>query len=156
MTVKIKKFKYEILLVLAIISLLSSLILSFIPVQEFCDIEKISSLASTGNINELESQYEEGCGVVHSSSYNYTFGIKNSYYGVFIFLFLSLLIYYQIKKPTNIKINIIHLAIIFGTIVATVFLCIQQFVLNAYCEYCVVIDVCMLLSLLVIIFNWKK
>jgi len=138
MTVKIKKFKYEILLVLAIISLLSSLILSFIPVQEFCDVN------------------EEGCDVVHSSSYNYTFGIKNSYYGVFIFLFLSLLIYSQIKKPTNTKRNIIHIAIILGTIVASSFLYIQQFVLNAYCEYCVVIDVCMLLSLLVIIFNWKK
>jgi len=138
MAVKIKKFKYEILLVLVIISLLSSLILSFAPAQEFCDVN------------------EEGCGVVHTSSYNYTFGIKNSYYGVFIFLFLSLLIYSQIKKPDNIKRNIIHLAIIFGTIVATAFLYIQQFVLNAYCEYCVIVDVCMLLSLLVIIFNWKK
>jgi len=138
MMMKIKKFKYEILLVLAIISLLSSSILSFIPTQEFCDVN------------------EEGCDVIHSSSYNYTFGIKNSYYGIFIFLFLSLLIYYQIKKPTDVKRNIIHMAIIFGTIVASSFLYIQQFVLNAYCEYCVVVDVCMLLSLLVIIFNWKK
>jgi len=138
MTVKIKKFKYEILLVLAIISLLSSLILSFTPVPEFCDVDG------------------GDCDVVYSSSYNYTFGIKNSYYGVCIFLFLSLLIYYQIKKPTNTKRNIIHIIIIFGTIVASSFLYIQQFILNAYCKYCVIVDVCMLLSLLIIIFNWKK
>ena len=138
MVVKIKKFKYEILLVLAIISLLSSLILSFTPTPESCDI-------NGGD-----------CGPVYSSPYNYTFGIKNSYFGVVIFLFLSLLIYYQIKKPNNTKRNIIHITVIFGSIVALSFLYIQQFVLNAYCKYCVIVNISMLLSLLVIIFNWKR
>jgi len=135
---KTKNLKYQILLVLAIISLLSSLILSFTPVPEFCDVDG------------------GDCDTIYSSSYNYTFGIKNSYYGVCIFLFLSLLIYYQIKKPDKIKRNIIHITIIFSAIVATFFLYLQQFVLNAYCKYCMIVDVCMLLSLLVIIFNWKK
>ena len=135
---KTKNLKYEILLALAIISLLSSLILSFTPIPKSCDING------------------EGCDAVYNSSYNYTFGIKNSYYGVFIFLFLSLLIYSQIKKPTDVKRNIIHIAIIFGSIVATFFLYIQQFVLDTYCKYCVIVDISLLLSLLVIIFNWKK
>ncbi|MEX0920509.1 MAG: vitamin K epoxide reductase family protein [Candidatus Pacearchaeota archaeon] len=136
---KIKtKQKYIILLILTIISLISSLVLSF-P-------QEPSGTCIIGG----------GCDVVHTSKYNYTFGIQNSYLGIVIFLALSLLIYLQMKKPTKDKRDIIHLTIIVGSVIALYFLYIQHFVLNSYCEYCIVTDVSLLISLGIIIWKWEE
>ncbi len=135
---KIKNIKYEILLILTMIALLSSAILSFVPAQEVCNID------------------DEGCSVVYNSSYNNLLGIKNSYYGVCIFLLLFLLIYYQIKKPTDVKRNIIHATIILGSVLALSFLYIQEFILHAYCKYCVMVDISMLIALGITLYSWKK
>ncbi len=135
---KTKNLKYGILLVLAIISLLSSLILSFIPTQEFCDVGG------------------ESCGIVHNSPYGHVFGIQNSYYGVVIFLFLSLLIYSQIKKPNNTKRNLIQLMIIAGSLIAIYFLYLQHFIIEAYCSYCIIVDFSVLVSLGIIIWEWRE
>ena len=129
--------KYKILLVLFVLSLASSLIMSIFPVSQICDPE-------------------EGCDVVQHSAYAYTFGIKNNYYGIGIFLSVIFLIFSHIKKPTKYKKNLIHAAVIIGSLVALYFLYIQEFVLNAYCKYCVAVDLSMLAALSVIIFNWRK
>lgn len=129
--------KYKILLILFVIALLASLILSFLPVAEICN----------PNI---------GCEVIHHSSYNYIFGIQNSYFGILFFALGALLIHSQIKNATKQKKNLIHAAVIIGSIIALYFLYLQQFILKSYCIYCLTVDVSMLLALLVIIFNWKK
>ncbi len=134
-----KQKKYQILLVLVIISLIGSLALSFSPVADTCGIDEA-----------------EGCDVVKNSMYNYSWGIKNSYFGVAISLLLSLLIYAQIKNPGKTKRNIIHLAVIAGAIVALYFIYLQQFVIGSWCTYCLIVDISLLLSLIIIIFNWKK
>ena len=129
--------KYKILLILFIISLISSAILSFGPTSGICEPG-------------------EGCEIVHNSKYNSTFGIQNSHFGVAIFLFMTLFTYSHIKKPMKYKKNIINLGIIFGSITAVYFIYLQQFVIGAYCKYCMVIDVSMLIALAIIIFTKRK
>lgn len=129
--------KYNILLILFTLSLASSLVLSLTPISEICDPGA-------------------GCSVVHHSVYNKTFGIQNSHYGVVIFALVILLTLSQLKNPTKNKKNLIHAVIIIGSLIALYFIYLQQFVLNAYCKYCMVVDLSMLAALLIIIFKWKE
>jgi len=129
--------KYKVLLVLFIISFASSLTLSLKPVSEICDLNK-------------------GCEVVHYSQYNFTFGIQNSHYGIFIFLFLILLTSSQIVKPKKNKETAIKLLVIIGSLIVVYFLYIQEFVLNAYCKYCLLVDFSLLLALIVILSELKE
>ena len=129
--------KYKILLILFVLALASSLILSLAPLSEICDPGK-------------------GCDVVQHSSYSSLFGIKNSHYGVAVFTLAILLIFSHIKNPTEKKKNLIHVIVIIGSLVALYFIYLQQFVLTAFCKYCMVVDVSMLAALSIIIFNWKK
>ncbi len=131
------KYKYEILLILFIISLISSAILSFNPTSEICE---------PGS----------GCEVIHASKYDFTFGIQNSHYGVIIFIFMIFLTYSQIKKPKKNKRLLIHIGIILGAIIAVYFIYLQQFVIKSYCKYCMVIDISMLIALVIIIFTKRK
>lgn len=128
--------KYKILFIFALISLINSIALSAIPVDKTCAISS--------------------CETVHTSVYNFTFGIQNSYFGVAIFLILSILIYSQIKNPTKEKRNYIHFAIILGSIISIYFIYIQQFVIKNYCRFCLVIDISLIISLIVILSNWEK
>ena len=132
-----KNIKYKILLVLFGISLISSLVLSLIPVPVVCDPGV-------------------GCDVVQTSSYNQTFGIKNSYYGVVVFLFLIFLTIFQIKNPAKNKKLLIHSAVIVGSLISLYFLYLQKFTLQAYCKYCLIIDISILISLGIIIWKWRE
>ena len=129
--------KYKILLVLFLISLASSLVLSLIPVPVVCDPGV-------------------GCDVVKTSSYNYTLGIKNSYYGSAIFLAISLLTYFQIKNSTEKKKKLINLGVIVGSVIAIYFLYLQSFIINAYCKYCLIVDFSMIAALAVTLFWWRE
>lgn len=132
---KIKNLKYMMILVLLVASLMSSIILSTQKTSEICDIT-------------------EGCSVVHHSQYNYTFGIQNSHYGVFVFTILTILAFSYIQKPTKSKKILIQLGIFIGAFIAIYFIYIQHFVLGAYCKYCLVVDFSMVISLGLILF-WK-
>ncbi len=132
-----KNIKYEIILGLFLISLASSLILSF---------GTLSILCGTNS----------GCEVVHFSQYNYTFGIQNSYFGIVFFSIMVLLTLWHLIKPDEDKRALINLAIILGTIVVLYFLYIQIFVLHAYCQYCLVVDSSVILCFLLIFSDLKK
>ncbi len=129
--------KYKILLALFLISLVSSLILSLIPTPVVCDPGV-------------------GCDVVKTSSYNFTLGIKNSYYGVIIFALGAFLIFSYIKKPDKNKKLVIHTAIILGSLIAVYFLYIQAVILQAYCKYCLIVDFSMIVALIITLFWWKE
>ena len=129
--------KYKFLFWLFLFAFVASLILSLTPVSEICDPEK-------------------GCEIVQHSSYASTLGIKNSFYGSIIFALTLLLILSHMKKPEEYKKQITHAIIIFSSVVAIYFIYLQQFVLNSYCKYCLVVDVSILIALLIIIFGWKK
>ncbi len=130
------RIKYFILLGLFIISLISSIILSVPSESDTCSLVG-------------------GCDIVHDCCYNYTFGIQNSYFGVGAFLFLSIFTLFQIKKPTKIKRDIIYFGIILGSLVSLWFIYLQQFVIEAYCQYCLITDIGVLIALGIILFNWE-
>ncbi len=131
------KHKYNILLAIFIISFISSVILATQEAPLFCG-------------------EETGCNLVTTSKYAYTFGIKNSTYGIFIFTFLAFLTYLHIRDPHEIKKATIHTGTIIGAIIAIYFLYLQQFVIGAYCKYCIVVDVGMVIGLIIVLAKWGK
>jgi len=123
--------KYKILLVLFVVCFVSSLILALTPTPPIC---------------------AKGCDIVQTSKYAYTLGIKNNFYGVAIFALLSFLASAQIKKRMHKRKMIINYATPIGSAIALYFLYLQEFVLHAYCKYCMVVDFSLLAALLVVIF----
>lgn len=97
---------------------------------------------------------ESGCQVVESSIYASTFGIKNYFFGIAIFAFLVYITNSQAKEPTEDRKHIIEIALITGSIIAIYFLYLQEYVLGAYCKYCLIIDFSIIIATL--IFYLKK
>lgn len=129
--------KYQILLVFFILSFIISLILSFIPTPDICSVEA-------------------GCNVVQNSSYNSFFGIKNSFFGIAIFAAMIILVYAQMKYHFGYRRKLINYGVLAGSIISVYFLYIQTSVLHAYCRYCVVVDISMILSLIAVLYWWKE
>ena len=132
-----KNIRYLIILGLLLIALISSIILSTRPISEICDINS-------------------GCEIVYYSQYNSLLGIPNSYFGVVIFAFLIILILSYLVNPTHNKKAMINLSIVIGSLIALYFLYIQNFVLEAYCRYCLIVDFSMIISLILILPELKK
>lgn len=122
--------KYLLVFFLLLIAMASSGILSFKPLSEICNIE-------------------QGCDLVQNSVYAHTFGIKNSIYGVGIFSILSLLALFQVFKHSSKMEKFLKFSLIIGSAIAVYFLILQIFVLHAYCKYCLVVDLSVILALLV-------
>jgi len=132
-----KNIRYQIILVLFLISLISSIVLSTKTASEICNASN-------------------GCEIVYYSQYNSFFGISNAYYGIVIFAFLSIWMISYLINPNKNKKMIINFAVIIGSIIALYFLYIQHFALSAYCRYCLIIDFSMILSLILIFSDFKK
>jgi len=129
--------KYYILIVLFLICLAFSLLLSLISIDQICE---------PGN----------GCDIVQHSGYESLFGRKNSDFGIVAFSLMLIVTFLQIKYPSRRKKQFIYLGTFIGSAIAIYFLYLQQFVIKAYCKYCLVVDICMLISLLILILTWKK
>ena len=123
--------KYFLISILLLIALAGSMILTFEPLSVVCGLES-------------------GCELVQSSSYAYTFGIKNSLYGVGIFPVFSLLAFFQIFRHSDKIEKFLKLSLIIGSAIAIYFLALQIFVLQAYCKYCIVVDLSVIFALIVI------
>ena len=111
-----------------------------------------SSILSFANMNEGSKfcNKEGACGSIQNSKYGYTFNIKNSHYGFAIFGILSIITLFQIIKPSKQKEKIIKSSIIAGSIIAIYFLYLQFFVIHKFCKYCLIVDIGLLVSLLLI------
>jgi len=129
--------KYKILLILFAIALITSVLLSFADSSSIC------------NVNG-------SCSKVAGSEYSKLVGVNNSYFGIIIFLFLTILTFSEIRKPRKIKRFVINTGVVIGTPVALFFLYLQQFVLKEYCKYCLIIDISILVALLIIVYSWKR
>jgi|APSaa5957512535_1039671.scaffolds.fasta_scaffold04066_7 uncharacterized membrane protein len=129
--------KYKFILFLFLLSFIASAMLSFSSPSETCLVA------------------ESTCSVIEQSVYAQTFGIKNSYYGVGIFAFLLFLTYSHIRKPRRTKQHIINFATTIGAIIALYFIYLQQFVLEAYCMYCLVVDISLILAVLILMISYK-
>jgi uncharacterized membrane protein len=131
------KTKYGIILVLMILATIASVILSFIPLQQACGANA-------------------GCSIVNTSQYEKTFGIKNAHLGLIAFPILALLTIFELRKSKRYQKTLITLGMILGGAFAVYFLYIQTFVLKAFCKYCIVVDLGVLISLALILFFEEK
>ncbi|HTZ41593.1 MAG TPA: vitamin K epoxide reductase family protein [Candidatus Omnitrophota bacterium] len=131
------KLRYSIILIIMLFSLVSSILLSFVPLSLLC--------------TPLE-----GCNAVQNSSYAQTFGIHNSYFGIAIFALMSFVTFMHIMKPNKSRASFIKIGIFTGTLISLYFIFLQQFVIHAYCKYCLIIDIGMLVALIIMLIPQKK
>lgn len=133
------KYKYHILTTLFLICLIVAILIIIKPVSEICSIK-------------------EGCDTVLNSQYSHLLGIKNGYFGIIAFTILTFLTILQIINPSKTKQKIINIGIICGSLIALYFVYLQIFIIQAYCKYCLVIDLALVLSLVTlgISSKWKK
>lgn len=134
---KFHSIKYKLILLILLLSLTSSILLSFVPLSILC--------------TPLE-----GCNAVQTSSYAQTLGIHNSDIGIIIFAFMSIIAFSHIRKPKNNKKILIHVGIFIGTLVSLYFFYLQEFVIHAWCKYCLVVDIGMLVAFVIINISPKK
>jgi len=97
----------------------------------------------------------DGCDTVQASSYAKTFGIKNGYYGMVAFAIMLFLTYLQIHEPEKKRAKFIFWLSIFGSLVALRFFYLMKFVIGAYCTFCLVVDIGVILATL-LLFLWKE
>lgn len=134
------KTKYMIIIVLMIVATVSSLILSLVPLEQACGVP-------TGGLN--------GCTIVQTSEYESTLGIKNAHIGLLTFPILALFAFFEMRRPKRYQKIIINIGMSIASLIAIYFLYIQFVVLRAVCQYCMVVDIAVLLSLMLIIF-WDE
>ncbi len=130
-----KNIKYHILIILFAIAAIFSALLSFVPVSKLCD----SQIGVTAS-----------CSGVLSSAYGQTFGIPNSYLGLFVFSILFIVTFFQIKKPTKQKESILIFGIVISSLFAIYLIYLQLFILNEICRFCMVVDISSVLTLITI------
>lgn len=127
--------KYKIFLVLFVLSLISAIVLS---------THASSVICAPG----------QGCDTVNNSSYGSTLGVKNSVYGIFIFSFMILLTLFHIMNPNEHTRRIIHASVIIGSAIALYFLYLQFVVIKAICDFCLVVDLGLLVAFGFMIWLW--
>lgn len=132
----ILKNKYQILKILFLIALVTSVAMS---------LEEKTGVCGVGS----------GCEKVENTIYAETFGLKNYWYGIAIFAFLVALTDSHIEKPSRDGEKVLKISIIIGCAISLYFLYLQQYVINAYCKYCIVIDTSLIIAA-VIYFLTKK
>jgi uncharacterized membrane protein len=82
-------------------------------------------------------------------------GIKNAHLGLLAFPLLALFTFLEMKRPKKYQKIIINTGISIASLIAIYFLYLQFVILKAICQYCMVVDFAVLLSLLLIIF-WDE
>ena len=131
------KQKYQVLLIIFIICFIASTILSFIPPEKAC-----------GGSNT-------GCYIVSQSVYAQTIGINNCYFGLIVFSLLIIITIAYLRKPKKYLKQIITIALSISSILALYFIYLQFFIIKACCTYCLVVEIGILLSLIIMLL-WKE
>jgi len=124
--------KHKILLTLFALCLITSTILAFTPTEKICGPETSS------------------CSIIQNSQYKETLGIKNSYFGILIFTTLILITISHSINPTRYKKTSLTALTIIAALGAIYFIYIQAFVVQAFCPYCMVVDVGSIAALIII------
>ena len=131
---KTKKRFVWLLLIFSVLFIISA-ILSFLPAEKIC------------------GGTQTGCYEVQTSEYEEIFGIKSSVLGLICFSIILSFIISEIKTPKKYKRRLIFLGIILFSIFAIYFIYLQLFVIKEFCQYCLVVDIGVLISLFII---WRK
>ena len=128
---------YVIILFFLVLSLISSIIISVEKTSEICEIGK-------------------GCDVVQNSKYASFLGIKNSLYGMVLFSILILVDVIYLIKPKEKLRKFINIGIFIAAIISIYFLILQQFVIHNYCKFCLIVDISVISSSLLILIGKKE
>lgn len=123
-----------------ILAAISSIILSFVSLEDACG----------GTLTD-----PTGCTLVQTSEYESMFGLKNAHIGLVVFPILAILTFLELKRPKKHQKTAITLGMAIGSVIALYFIYIQFFILKAVCQYCMVVDVAVLVSMALIIF-WDE
>lgn len=95
------------------------------------------------------------CDLVQGSEYSSTFGVKNSHYGVVIFAFLFAVMAWHLFEPHHRKHMIAKIGVGIGSLVSIYFIFLQVFVIKAFCTYCMIVDISLLLALALVLLHVK-
>ncbi len=131
------KKRFVWLLIIFSILIIVSAILSFFPAEKIC------------------GGTQTGCYTVQTSEYEEIFGIKSSILGLICFSIILGFIISEIKTPKKYKRRLIFLGIILFSIFAIYFIYLQLFIIKEFCKYCLVVDIGVLISLVIIWRNKK-
>ena len=127
------KTKYKALLIIFTISLISSTLLAFTPIEKICGGE-----TST-------------CSIIQNSEYKETLGIKNSILGITAFTLLIIITISHIQHPRKHKKLFLNLGVTICALAALYFIYLQLFIIKAICPYCMIVDVGSISALAIII-----
>lgn len=131
--------KKSIALYICIASFIAMILSIYITINQFSPID---SCFQAG-----------GCAIVDASRFSRINIIPLSIVGIFIFIFIFLLLLWQMKKPTKNKENIISVVLILTSFFALYLIYLQFFVINAICQYCLIIDFLVLTMLIAWLFR---
>ena len=129
--------KHKILALILLVCLVVSGIMAFIPTDQICWVQS-------------------GCEEVQNSKYHSIKGIEISYLGVVAFFILLSLTISHIRTPRKYKQFLIFVGVILGSVIGAYFLYLQVFVIKAFCPYCVVVDIGIILGLVILLHRRKK
>jgi uncharacterized membrane protein len=97
------------------------------------------------------------CDLVGASPYSRMFfGIDNSIFGLIGFTLMIFLSMYQYFRPTQIYKRLIFAGSVVSSILAVLFLALQEFVIHAYCAYCVIVDIASIMMLIILLVDYYK
>jgi uncharacterized membrane protein len=82
-----------------------------------------------------------GCRTVQDGAYGSLYGVPNPYFGMLGFAVLMALAYLQLKKVNHDRSLFIAAGSFVSMIVAFWFIYLQYFVIQAWCIYCIIVDV---------------
>lgn len=127
------KRRDKFLLVIFTVCLITSGLLTFVPIEDLCGDEF------------------SGCSIVQNSKYKETLGINNSYSGIAISLLLIIIIISNTHNPKRFKRYALNSLVTVFAAAAAYFIYLQLFVIKAICQYCMVIDIGGITALAIII-----
>jgi|APSaa5957512622_1039677.scaffolds.fasta_scaffold01495_6 uncharacterized membrane protein len=132
------KTKYKILLTIFTICLVVSTLLALTSTEQIC------------------GQEDNSCSVVQNSSYQKTLGISNSILGILTFTFLLFITASHTKHPKRQKKLFLFFTTTISAVGALYFIYIQAVILEAFCTYCMIIDIGSILALIILIVTRKQ
>lgn len=88
-----------------------------------------------------------GCSVVHSSNYGIIAGVPVSVLGAILFTLQAAILLWHAVHPHKFVVGkLVYASFIFAPLGALGFIAIQKFVLGAWCQQCLVVDIGALLA----------
>lgn len=109
-------------------------------------VQKTSTDTAVNNICSAISPSSQ-CEVVQNSKYGKILGIDNPWYGIIGFSILAVLAVMQYYSDNKYRRYLIAIGSLIAGMLALWFLYLQRFVLQAYCIFCIFVDIISIIML---------